>query len=839
MSNSMSKPAVALAVAALVLLCALFVLDHPGQWSSHETYRGKLSRLQVASIELEEDVLRTELGLEVRQGASPEEFAALRAHAEELREFPPFLTDADERRLSGMLQDYLRVLAEDEARVGKLGAGQPVEGRRELLGKLMDDSLSAGSARLLSTYLELYEARLTGAERLRVLFFALALLLGGYVVVALVRLGQAGRALNTLNAELERRVEERTAALSSANTGLKDSEARKAAILEGSVDGIVALDEHSHILEFSPAAARIYRLPRAQALGRDFLSLGMAASNKAELQQKVRRALLPEVPPGRATRVEVVGVRADGDVFPSELTLIRVAAEGPPRFTAYVRDITERREVERMKSEFVSTVSHELRTPLTSIRGSLGLLEGGVMGELPSAVLDMVRIARTNTERLIRLINDILDLEKMEAGKLELRLQAVEVTEVVETTFNGVRAMADGARVELRAEAAMAGLVRADKDRLIQVLTNLVSNAIKFSPEQGVVKVRAVRDARSTVRFEVVDQGPGIPQEKRARLFGKFQQLDSSDTRSKGGTGLGLAISQAIVEQHGGHIDVQGEPGQGATFTFSLPVVKSDSGSLSMSRDMSRYNVVVVTADPEQSSLLRGLLASEGYRVLRAGSAAEADKLIEAGTPDVLVVDPLLPDGDGLALVRRLREGPATRELPVLMLSERSEAPGMDTPRVSWVGRTFDETHFLQALRYAVRVPGPARVLVVDDDADLRRLLRVRLERLGVVCLEAGDGERAVELAREQPPDLILLDVQLPRLDGFEVVDMLRQDKLRGTPLILFTVRELSSVELRQLTLGITHYIPKRAGAEGELVSAAEQLLTGLLPVPEHRRVAS
>ncbi|HEX8704324.1 MAG TPA: response regulator, partial [Myxococcaceae bacterium] len=330
-----------------------------------------------------------------------------------------------------------------------------------------------------------------------------------------------------------------------------------------------------------------------------------------------------------------------------------------------------------------------------------------------------------------------------------------------------------------------------------------------------------------------------IPLEKRAKLFGRIQQLDSSDTRSKGGTGLGLAISQAIVEQHGGRIEVRSEAGQGSTFTFSLPVVKSDSGSLSMSRDVSRYNVLVVTAAAEQSTLLRGLLASEGYRVLRAGSAAEAGKQLEAGAPDVLVLDPQLPDGDGLALVRRVREEPATRELPVVMLAERAAAGGADLPRVSWVGRVFDETHFLQALRYAVRVPGPARVLVVDDDADLRRLLRVRLERLGAVCLEAGDGERAVELAREEPPDLILLDVHLPRLDGFEVVDMLRQGKLRGTPLILFTVRELSSVELRQLTLGITHYIPKRAGAEGELVAAAEQLLAGLLPLPEHRKVAS
>ncbi|MDY7231378.1 response regulator [Hyalangium rubrum] len=832
----LSKPAVGLAAVALVLLCALFALDRQGRLSTHDAYRVQLTQLQVRSLELEKDLLRARLELPGHEGTPEDEFAALRSRADGLHAFPTFLDEAGRRRLSGLLDEYTRSLAEAEALLGQARARELKEG----VSQLLDSSLSLSAEHVLSTYLELYAASLAEAERMRIVFFVVALLLGAYLVVMLVRLERAGAALNTLNAELELRVGERTEALSSANAELRDSEARKAAILEGSLDGIIALDEASRILEFNPAAERIFRLPRAQALGRDFLSLGLAASVTPEQQQRVRRALRADAEPGLATRLELSGVRADGDVFPSEFTLIRVAAEGPPRFTAYVRDITERKVVERMKSEFVSTVSHELRTPLTSIRGSLGLLEGGIMGVLPAPVLDMVRIARTNTERLIRLINDILDLEKMEAGKLELRLQPVEVAEVVESTFGGVRAMADAAKVALRSEAVGAGLVRADRDRLIQVLTNLVSNAIKFSPAQGVVTVRASREAGGLTRFDVVDQGPGVPPEKRGRLFGKFQQLDSSDTRSKGGTGLGLAISQAILEQHGGRIEVHGEQGAGATFSFSLPVMKGDSGSLSMARDESRYNVLVVTADAEVSSLLRGLLTSEGYRKLSASSLSEAEKLIEAGAPDALVLEPRLPDGEGLELVRRLRQEPRTRELPVVMMAERTSASdGGDTTRVEWVGRPFDETHFLRALRYAVRVPGPARVLVVDDDADLRRLLRMRLERLGMACIEAENGERAVELAREVPPDLIVLDVMLPRLDGFEVVDMLRQSKFRGTPLIVFTVRELSSTELRQLTLGITRYFPKKAGAEVELVDAAAELLTGLLEANAPRKVAS
>jgi PAS domain S-box-containing protein len=710
---------------------------------------------------------------------------------------------------------------------------------KDALQSLLDDSLGLAAEALLTTYLAQYEVSLKESERARVIFFAVALMLGFYVVVALVRLGKTGAALNILNEELERRVQERTAALSAANAELRESEARKAAILEGSVDGIIALDEAARILDFNTAAERIFRLPRGAALGRDFLSLALAGSVTPELREGVLWALRADAQPGRSARMELSGVRADGDVFPSELTLIRVAAEGPPRFTAYVRDITERKEVERMKSEFVSTVSHELRTPLTSIRGSLGLVEGGVMGELPPAVLDMVRIARTNSDRLIRLINDILDLEKIEAGKLELRLQAVDVGEVVEATFSGVRAMADAAKVELRAEVAGVGQVRADRDRLIQVLTNLVSNAIKFSPAQGVVTVRTAREARGMVRFEVVDQGPGIPLEKRGRLFGKFQQLDSSDARSKGGTGLGLAISQAIVEQHGGRIEVHSEPGQGATFTFELTAVKVDSASLSMVRDESRYNVLVVTANTELSARLRGLLTGEGYRALRASSLAEAEKHLAAGAPDVLVVEDQLPDGEGFALVQRLREDPSTRELPMVVLAEDTPEERSGAAGPGLVSRPFDELLFLQALRHAVREPGPARVLVVDDDVDLRRLLRGRLEQLGAVCIEAEDGERAVALAQEKAPDLIILDVLLPRLDGFEVVDMLRQGKLRGTPLVVFTVRELNTTELKQLTLGITRHIPKRIGAEDELIRMAQELLGRLLGTPDLQRVAS
>ncbi|CAM3711995.1 response regulator [Corallococcus sp. ZKHCc1 1396] len=699
---------------------------------------------------------------------------------------------------------------------------------------LLDRSASSEAERLITTYLQLQEQSQSRAERTRIVLFGVSFLLVLYVLVVLVRLARASAALGELNRGLEARVAERTQALSAASAEARASDARKAAILEASPDGIVVLDEAGRVAEFNPAAETHFRLASARAVGADFLALALPATLPAAQRDGVHAALQQDG--GPAARVESPCLRADGDVFPAELTFARVHADGPPRTTVFVRDLTERKTVERMKNEFVSTVSHELRTPLTSIRGSLGLLEGGIVGDLPAQALDMVRIARTNTERLIRLINEILDLEKMESGMLELKLQPQTAQDLVESTLMGLQGMADTAHVTLRSDVEGAPQVKGDRDRLIQVLTNLVSNAVKFSPQGASVVVSSSVAADGRVRFSVTDQGPGIPEEKLSRLFGRFQQLDASDTRSKGGTGLGLAISQAIVEQHGGRIDVVSRPGHGATFHFSLESLRAPApvpGAVApLPRDESRHNVLIVTADADLSALLRGLLSHEGYRVVRAATLAEAVQAVDTAPPDALVVDTQMPDGNVLDWVRRLREQPRTRELPVLALSGRAGDGSADvgTPLlVDWLPRPVEETRLLKTLRYAMRQPGQARVLVVDDDATTRRVLCAQFERLGALCIEAADGESAVALARDTPPDLIVLDVGLPRLDGFEVVDILRQGKGRATPLIVFTGRELSRTDQRQLTLGITRHLTKARSSEEELVNSVRELLNGLL----------
>ncbi len=268
------------------------------------------------------------------------------------------------------------------------------------------------------------------------------------------------------------------------------------------------------------------------------------------------------------------GLHKSGRIIPLEASFAEIEVGGQHLIAVFMRDISERKEVDRVKGEFVSVVSHELRTPLTSIFGSLSLLEGGMTGELPEEALEMVQIARTSSSRLILLINDILDLNKIEAGKFELNMAEQVPGALVSSTLAQIQGMSDKYGIKLAASLGAEELVLADGNRIIQVLTNLVSNAIRFSQPGGQVQV-VLSQSKGAVRFAVVDQGKGIAPEDIKKLFKKFQQVDSSDTRQKDGTGLGLAICKSIVELHGGIIGVETRVGHGSTFWFELPSVGS------------------------------------------------------------------------------------------------------------------------------------------------------------------------------------------------------------------------------------------------------------------------
>ena len=276
---------------------------------------------------------------------------------------------------------------------------------------------------------------------------------------------------------------------------------------------------------------------------------------------------------GLADEREWTYIRKDGSRFPVLLsvTALRDRDGNITGFMGVGIDITERKEVERMKNEFISLVSHELRTPLTSIRGALGLVSGGVLGEIPAEARTMIDIANEDTERLVRLISGILDIEKIEAGKMDFQMEPLDLVALIRQVIDTNRSFARQSRVELVFTSDVPqAVVRADADRIIQVLTNLISNAIKFSPEESTIRLSVSRTERG-YRVSVKDQGPGVPEEFRSRVFQKFAQADSSASREGGGSGLGLSISRAIVEKHGGQIGFETATGAGSTFFFDLP----------------------------------------------------------------------------------------------------------------------------------------------------------------------------------------------------------------------------------------------------------------------------
>lgn len=351
-----------------------------------------------------------------------------------------------------------------------------------------------------------------------------------------------------------------------AEAALRKSEEQFRQFVEAASDIIYRADTEGRFTYANPVATRILGYSEAELLGTRFHEL-IREDWRERVTEFYRRQAQEQV---ASTYYEFPAMTRDGrEVWIGQNVQMVSEGDRPAGWQAVARDITGRREIDRMKDEFISMVSHELRTPLASMRGSLGLVAGGLTGALDARGQRLVEIAIQNTDRLVRLVDDILDTERIAAGKLPVSLQRVDAAELMERAAEPLRHMADRAGVVLSVDPLPAAL-RADPDRVIQTLTNLLANAIKFSPAGGAVRLDA-QERGARVHFRVADQGPGIPHDRREVIFEPFRQLDSSDSRRKGGTGLGLAICRSIVREHGGDIWVEDAPGGGSVFCFTLP----------------------------------------------------------------------------------------------------------------------------------------------------------------------------------------------------------------------------------------------------------------------------
>ncbi|HTK51827.1 MAG TPA: ATP-binding protein [Gemmatimonadaceae bacterium] len=375
-------------------------------------------------------------------------------------------------------------------------------------------------------------------------------------------------------------------------------------------------------------------------------------------------------------------------------------------------DIRQLKEVERLKTEFVSTVSHELRTPLTAIRGALGLVLAGTTGVVASKTRDLLQIGLQNTERLIRLINDILDVERIESGHLSVRREPCELAEILRSTVESLRTVTMETHVSLVIEADESAVVTGDPDRLVQVFTNLISNAVRFSPRGESVTVTLRTTPTSAVVF-VSDRGPGIPLEFRKRIFGKFQQADPAG--ASGGAGLGLAIVRAIVERHGGSIRFDSAPGHGTTFITELPYTAPSASETPA--NAADHRLLLVDDDRDMLSILRSLCETVGA-VTAVGSPEEAWRALTSAPYDAIVIDPSSPGSRGIDLVFRLRELPVYADVPVLVFSAREfsdkELDGITlAPSHAFVKARDREQDLVLRLKAVLAVRRPRRAIAI------------------------------------------------------------------------------------------------------------------------------
>jgi PAS domain S-box-containing protein len=441
------------------------------------------------------------------------------------------------------------------------------------------------------------------------------------------------------------------------------SNARHEAIFTSARDGMVVINASGSIESLNPAAAAMFGYSQEELIRRDVSTLLDLAPHRGEVETFLKRLAAGRF--GVAGEVhEFVGRCRDGNQVPLEISVSPVTLGDSLVFLAVLRDVTERRQVDQMKTEFVSTVSHELRTPLTSISGSLGLIAGGAAGELPERAQRLIEIAQSNCARLIRLINDILDIEKIESGRITFQSRHLSLERLLHQSIDGIRPFAAPHKVTIELdEIPPRAVIIGDEDRVMQVFTNLLSNAVKFSPPGEEVRITVMPLGRR-YRVSVTDRGPGISEEFRTRIFGKFAQADASDTRQKGGTGLGLNIVAQIVDRLGGAVSYDSVPGEGATFHVDLPAVAIEqpedqpaalSGEGDGQGEETEPAILHVDDDPDMLRIVCSALEGSA-RVYSSPSLADARRALRRERFDAVILDIGMADGNGLQLVPLIRE---------------------------------------------------------------------------------------------------------------------------------------------------------------------------------------
>ncbi|MBD2013429.1 PAS domain S-box protein [Microcoleus sp. FACHB-53] len=627
--------------------------------------------------------------------------------------------------------------------------------------------------------------------------------------------------------------------------------------LESAVEGIAQVDSQGRYFKTNPAYARMLGYQPEELVGMNWKQT-IYPDELETIETAYQRMLID----GKA-EFEARALRKDGTVFDKQVVMVK-AYDQQQQFIGnycFMKDISDRREIERLKDEFISVVSHELRTPLTSISAALDLLAGGVLQNQPEDAQQMLNIAANNSDRLVRLINDILDIERIESGKIIMTKQACDAGDLMNQSVEAIQEIAERDGVTLSVSPVSVRLW-ADPDRIIQILTNLLSNAIKFSPQGSTVWLSAelIRSQGSgivypssspdTLLIKVRDQGRGIPSDKIESIFERFQQVDASDSRQKGGTGLGLAICRSILQHHEGRIWAESTLGEGSTFYFTLPIlsdvqrpefVPPDDGPASLTvlstqlGDSTQNSPLVLVCDDDSSvrTVVQAMLERQGYRVLTVASGHEAVQQSVTHPPDIILLNLMMPEMDGWETLAVLKQQTETQTIPVIILSgllpDAREAPHPDVS--DWIVKPPEPRILRQALERVLADRNQTiKVLIVEDDLELAQVLATMFSRHGIETFQAQTGRDAIHLSQRILPDLLVLDLALPEYNGFAVVDWLRQhNRLRQVPLVVYTAQDLDESDRQRLKLGQTLFFTKGRITSQEFEQRAIDLLNRMI----------
>jgi signal transduction histidine kinase/DNA-binding response OmpR family regulator len=620
-----------------------------------------------------------------------------------------------------------------------------------------------------------------------------------------------------------------TAAREKAGRALAESEARTRAITDSVAEALMLIAPDGRVLAANRTFSTLFGVPADRVIHHHVRDVRPIAEQIFAQPQAVFDAFAPPDVGEHQDVTDADDPPVVEQVWPAHRELqIRqrpVALDGSPLGRLFIfRDVTHEREVDRMKTEFVALVSHELRTPLTSIKGFTDLVLDGDAGEIEDEAREYLEIVKSNADRLVALVNDLLDISRLESGRVQLKLEDVDLAEVVAIVTRTLSEMISAKHQSLAVDVDPAlPPVRADRDKTIQVVTNYLSNAYKYTPAGGDIRAKVSRDG-THARVAVTDTGYGIAPEDQERLFTRFYRVDNSDTREIGGTGLGLSIVKAFVELQGGEVGVESERGKGSTFSFTVPlsvVAASSVPDRRLDREVERPSaatpvaavpspsaaILLVEDDPDIARLIATQLEQAGYEADTVTSAEAALDRLRTVLPDLIATDIRLPGMDGFALIEQLSANPRTREIPVLVITVHDDDPRGVRLGVTMLPKPIDQDELLTAvasLLHEADATSHGSVLIVEADADDRRKLGAALEQHGLTVVEAEDGEAGLAASRKLRPGVILMDLRVPNLSDLAMLRELHASpETASIPVIMMTGSDAIRTEVRAQALAM------------------------------------